>query len=147
VLSRGVRNGGGVGGGGFFTCTTPSLLDLASSVLRSTIDRGGELSLSHAVVLAILDGNSCCFLTGLNVLGGVIGRSFGLAIGLLIGVVSCFTGSVSLLVFSNMDMRVVIGAIDVVSVRSRLVTELAALCPPTLLCRFDLGVGCCCVDG
>jgi hypothetical protein len=52
------------------------------------------------------------------------------------------TGSVLSSFVSNMDIREFIGAIDVVSVKSRVVTELATLWAPTLPLRLALVAAC-----
>jgi hypothetical protein len=84
-------------------------------------------------------GNSSFLRTGLRLLGGVIGRNLGLFPSLLAdgdGSCSFLTGSKSpSLPFSNIDISLVVGGIDEVSVRSRSVTELASLCAPRLPCR------------
>lgn len=144
VSGRVFRAGGGVGGR-IFVSTSSLEGERGPSDLTSGIDAGGDVARSQAKVLANRDGETSCLVTGLNVLGGVIGRNLGLAAVVRIvpvGKSSFLTGSVSLLVFSNMDIRAFVGAIDAVSARSRLVTELAALCPPPLPLRLNLGVGC-----
>lgn len=95
------------------------------------IEAEGDVALSHAAVLASLDGDRSFLMMGLIVLGGLRCRVFGfIPSGFWRSNVSMlfFTGFVSSSLFSNIDIRVFVDGIEVVSVaKSRLFTELAAL--------------------
>ncbi len=112
------------------------------SLAGSLADAGGDPGLFRAGALSCLDldGETVGLVTGLEPVEGVSGRGFGFGSGfgfvmsnlLLLDAKSCFlTGSISPSLFSNMDISVLAGGNDVVSVaRSRLVTEVAALYVP-----------------
>jgi hypothetical protein len=127
--------GGGEGGGGLVSAATlDGRRDLPRAVSLS--EGEGEVALSHARLLATLDGETPPLPMGLIDLGGVISLGFVLprrGISSIDGEVPFLTGSVSSSLFSNIDIRAFAEGIGVVSVaRSRLVRELAALGPAPL---------------
>ena len=99
------------------------------------------------MLLASLDGDRSLLDVELVVLGGVRGRVGGFVpSNFEVSGASTFflTGSVSSLFFSNIDIRVFVGGIEVISVvKSRLVTELAPLSTSGLY--FSCLLNDCCV--
>lgn len=107
----------------------------------SLAEVGGDAALWRANKRG-LGGDVSCLTIGLSARGGVKGRSLGFGPSDLLffgTVVPLLTSSLPSSPFSNIDIKELVGGIGLESVaRSRLVTELAALCPPRLPFRCRL---------
>lgn len=130
--------GGGVGGGLLDSSPVGSLCGSCFSPAGPLAGAGEDTGLSRAGGLANISGGLMDDLvTTFRAPGGVTGRGFGFGLGLdtgglllLLGVAVCFlTGSVSSSLFSNIEIRAFVDGNGTASAaRSKLVTEVAALC-------------------
>lgn len=132
--------GGGVGGGFLDSGLMDSFCVSGFSLVGSLAGTGKDTGLSRVGKFGNISGGSIGLGTIFKPPGGVTGRGFGFGLGfdigglllLLFGTGYCFfTGSVSSPLFSNMEIRAFVdGSGTGSAVRSKLVTEVAALCAP-----------------